>query len=150
MTEGEYQRILVPIDGSKATPAVIERAIAMAQLHQAHLDILTVAQVGQLTDGYQQASALDEGQTYDLVKTTGERLTDIKDRALAAGVPSASVHVRFGNPKDVIARDFLVDHHDDLIVIGATGLSVVERFIVGSVTGYVVRNANCDVIVVRA
>lgn len=149
MTQGEYQRILVPVDGSKATPTVIERAIAMANQHQAHLDILTVAQVGQLTDGYL-TTALGADQTYDLVKTTSERLTDLKETALAAGVPSAAVHVRFGNPKEVIAQDFPEDHHSDLIVIGSTGLSVVERFIVGSVTGYVVRNAPCDVVVVRA
>ena len=76
MTNGTYQRILVPIDGSRATPVVMEKAIAAAKKHQAHLDILNVAQVNQLTDGYAIASSLSTSQTFDLVKTTQERLGD--------------------------------------------------------------------------
>ena len=45
MTNGTYQRILVPIDGSRATPVVMEKAIAAAKKHQAHLDILNVARL---------------------------------------------------------------------------------------------------------
>ena len=146
MTNGTYQRILVPIDGSRATPVVMEKAIAAAKKHQAHLDILNVAQVNQLTDGYAIASSLSTSQTFDLVKTTQERLGDLKKHA---EVKSVAIHIRFGNPKQVIARDFIADHHNDLIVIGTTGLSMVERLIVGSVTSYVVRNAACDVEVVR-
>ena len=142
MTNGTYQRILVPIDGSRATPVVMEKAIAAAKKHQAHLDILNVAQVNQLTDGYAIASSLSTSQTFDLVKTTQERLGDLKKHAEESGVKSVAIPIRFGNPKQVIARN-------DLIVIGTTGLSMVERLIVGSVTSYVVRNAACDVEVVR-
>ena len=45
MLSNSYKRILVPIDGSKATPKVMETAIQVAQLNDAHLDILNVAQV---------------------------------------------------------------------------------------------------------
>ena len=34
-------------------------------------------------------------------------------------------------------------------MIGATGLNAVERLLIGSVTEYVTRVANCDVLVVR-
>ncbi len=34
-------------------------------------------------------------------------------------------------------------------MIGATGLNAVERLLIGSVTEYVTRNAQCDVLVVR-
>ncbi|MBO8441671.1 MAG: universal stress protein, partial [Firmicutes bacterium] len=37
----------------------------------------------------------------------------------------------------------------DLIMIGATGLNAVERILIGSVTEYVTRTAQCDVLVVR-
>ena len=33
--------------------------------------------------------------------------------------------------------------------MGATGLSAIERAFVGSVSQYVVRNAPCDVLIVR-
>ena len=77
-------------------------------------------------------------------------MDDLKQKAQNAGVTDVSIHIRFGNPKRVIAREFPADHHSDLIVIGASGLSGVERLMIGSVTNYVSRTAHCDVLVVRA
>lgn len=84
-----------------------------------------------------------------LLKTTKERLDDLKKRAVDAGVEDVNVHIRFGNPKRVIAHEFPSDHNTDLIVLGATGVSGLERFVLGSVTHYVSRMAKCDVLVVR-
>ena len=36
-----------------------------------------------------------------------------------------------------------------LIVLGATGLSYIERIFIGSVADYIIKNAPCDVLVVR-
>ena len=133
MADGQYHNILVPVDGSKVTAQVLEKGIAMAKACDAHLDILNVVQVTQLSDGYAPASSLSPDQTYDLVKTTQERLEDLKQRAIDAGV----------------GRDFPKDHNNDLIVIGSTGLSAFERIVLGSVTGYVIRVAKPDVMVAR-
>lgn len=144
----QYHKILVAIDGSKATSQVLDAAIDSAIRNNASLDILTVTQVDQITDGYSNA-VLSEDDTYDAVHATQERMNDLKTRAENAGVKDVSIHIRFGNPKRVIAREFPKDHHNDLIVIGTTGLSGFERFVVGSVTNYVNRNARCDVLVVQ-
>ena len=149
MLNNSYKTILVPIDGSKATPKVMAAAIKVAQLNDAHLDILNVAQVNQIADGYADILALSEDQTFDLVQLATQRLNDLKDEALAAGVKSADIHIRFGNPKQVIARDFPLDHHPDLIVMGRTGLTALERVLVGSVTAYVERFAPSDVLTIR-
>lgn len=148
MADSQYKNILVAIDGSKATSKVLEAGIDIAIRNHAHLDILTITQVDQLTDGYSNAVLSDE-QTYDAVHRTQERMEDLKQKAVDAGVTDVSIHIRFGNPKRVIAREFPKDHHNDLIVIGATGISGMERFMVGSVTSYVNRNALSDVMVVR-
>ena len=37
----------------------------------------------------------------------------------------------------------------DLIMIGATGLSYIERLFIGSVAQYIVTHAKCDILVVR-
>ena len=149
MLSNSYKRILVPIDGSKATPKVMETAIQVARLNDAHLDTLNVAQVNQLADGYADILALSEDQTFDLVQLVTARLRDLKEEALQAGVKSVDIHVRFGNPKQVIAKDFPLDHQPDLIVMGRTGLTALERVLVGSVTAYVQRFAPCDVLTVR-
>lgn len=149
MADGTYSKILVPVDGSKVTATVLEKGIAMAKACDAHLDILNVVQVTQFSDDYATTNALTADQTYSLVKTTQERLEDLKQKALAQGVKSVDIHVRFGNPKQVIGRDFPKDHQNDLIVIGSTGLSTFERILMGSVTGYVIRVATPDVMVAR-
>lgn len=144
----QYHKILAAVDGSKATSQVLDAAIDSAIRNDASLDILNVTQVDQITDGYSNA-VLSEKNTYDAVRTTRERLDDLKARAEKAGVKDVNIHIRFGNPKRVIAREFPKDHHNDLIVIGTTGLSGFERFVVGSVTNYVNRTARCDVLVVQ-
>ncbi|MGN1280140.1 MAG: universal stress protein [Limosilactobacillus sp.] len=144
----QYHKILVAVDGSKATSQVLDAAIDSAVRNDASLDILNITQVDQINDGYSNA-VLSEENTYDAVRTTRERMDDLKARAEKAGVKDVSIHIRFGNPKRVIAREFPKDHHNDLIVIGTTGLSGFERFVVGSVTSYVNRNARCDVLVVQ-
>lgn len=144
----QYHNILAAVDGSMATSQVLDAAIDTALRNNAHLDILTVTQVDQITDGYSNA-VLNEKQTFDAVTATKGRMDDLKKRAEEAGVKDVNIHIRFGNPKRVIARDFPKDHHTDLIIMGTTGLSGVERFVLGSVTNYVNRNAHCDVLVVK-
>lgn len=144
----QYQHILVAVDGSKATSQVLQGAIDTALRNQASLDILQVVQVTQLTDGYSNA-ALSNEQTYNIVKVTQERLHDLQTKAEDAGVKEVNIHVRFGNPKRVIAREYPADHNTDLIILGSNGISGLERLVLGSVTHYVSRMAPCDVMVVR-
>lgn len=149
MEDRDYQHIVAAVDGSKATLPVLKRAVKVAMQNEARLDILNIEQVGQITDGYITSNSMSSDQTYSLIQATQERLEDLKKKAMDMGLYNVSIHIRFGNPKQVIAHDFPKDHDSDLIVIGATGLSNVERFVLGSVTNYVSRNAPCDVLVVR-
>lgn len=149
MANGLYQSILAPIDGYKKTPIVMKRAIQAAINNNAHLDILNVVQINQVTEGFATLTDMSDGKTHELVKIVEQRLRDLEKQAQEAGVKSVDIHIRFGNPKLVIARDFVKDHHNDLIIIGSTGTSRVERMLLGSTTGFVVRMAKCDVIVAR-
>lgn len=149
MANGTYQNILVPIDGSKQTPIVMERAIQTAIHNHAHLDILNVVQINQVTEGFATLTDMSDGKTHELVQIIEKRLRDLEKQAKDAGVESVDIHIRFGNPKLVISRDFIKDHHNDLIIIGSTGSSRIERMLLGSTTGYVIRMAKCDVIVAR-
>ncbi|KRL95058.1 universal stress protein [Limosilactobacillus equigenerosi] len=144
-----YKRILVPVDGSEATESVVAQAISLARAYHAQLDLLNVIQVAQFSDGLVSSMSLSQDQTQTLVTTTTDQLNDLRQAALDAGVSDVDIHIRFGNPKQVIAHDFIEDHHNDLVVIGSTGLSAVERWIVGSVTSYVMKNAAADVVVVK-
>ncbi|KRN20055.1 hypothetical protein IV79_GL000719 [Pediococcus claussenii] len=143
----QYKNILAPVDGSKATETVLDRAIEVAKRNDTHLDILNVLEVNQFSDTY--GGAVSGDVIYKLSEDVQDRLEKLKKRAEDAGVKDVSVHIRFGNPKPVIAKEFPTDHHNELIMIGSTGLNALERFMVGSVATYVTRNAICDVLVVK-
>ncbi|HEX7495505.1 MAG TPA: universal stress protein, partial [Candidatus Limnocylindrales bacterium] len=71
----------------------------------------------------------------------------IVQRAKAAGV-DATFLVWEGEAGDAIVAAADAENAD-LIVVGSHGRSGVSRFLIGSVSDYVVRHAHCPVMVVR-
>ena len=58
-------------------------------------------------------------------------------------IPSSLFDRRF------LAKDIPNKYHVDLIVVGQTGMNVVERWMMGSVSEHIIRHAPCDVLIVR-
>jgi nucleotide-binding universal stress UspA family protein len=71
---------------------------------------------------------------------------DVQDLS-KAGFTTQSVCV-VGNPAEEIL-DVAAVQHADLIVLGAKGISGIDRFLLGSVSTRVVQHAKCAVLVVR-
>ena len=142
-----YKNILVALDGSKITDRVLDKAIDAAKRNQTHLDILNVLELKQFSDTY--GNAISSDIIYNLVEDTRKQLANYKTRSENVGLNDVSVHIRFGNPKTVIAQEFPKDHNNNLIIIGQTGLNALERFMIGSVTSYVNRTAQCDVLIIK-
>ena len=131
----EYQNILVPVDGSKESELALHRAIFVAKRNGAHIDF---------------AGMSDGSIAYQLVDKSKEYLDGLlKDAKSKDGFDNLDIHIRLGNPKTIISFDFPHDHHNDMIIMGASGLSRMQRAVMGSVTSYVKRNAPVDVLVVR-
>ena len=65
------------------------------------------------------------------------------------GVEHVEKIIDYGSPKSIIPKKAVEKIGADLIACGSTGLNAVERFIIGSVSEAIVRNAKCDVLVVR-
>ncbi|MFD1429061.1 universal stress protein [Lacticaseibacillus mingshuiensis] len=143
----EYTTILVPVDGSDESDLAFHKAVKVATTNHAHLDILNVLDTKQFVGGY--GGMISGDAIYQLTQDAEKYLDGLAERAKKAGLDDVAIHIRFGNPKTVIATDFPHDHHTDLIMIGATGLNAVERVLVGSVTEYVNRTAPCDVLIVK-
>lgn len=150
VAEQEYKRILVPMDGSPEAELAFTKAKRVAQTNHAHLDILTILDTKQFVGNY--GGGLTGDAIYQISEDAQSYLENVKQETLEHDGfkdEDIDIHVRFGNPKVVISRDFPEDHHNDLIMIGATGLNAIERVLVGSVTEYVNRHAPCDVLIVR-
>ncbi len=146
--EANYKTILVPVDGSKQAEDALAKGALIAKNNHAHLDVLHVLSTTQY--GYNYGGMVDGDVINNLVEDTTDYLNKLTDRIKKeAGIDDVNIHIRFGNPKTVISFEFPRDHQSDLIVIGATGMSRLQRVLEGSVSSFVNRNAHCDVMVAR-
>lgn len=145
----EYKRILAPVDGSDEAEIALKKATQVAMRNNATLDVLDVLDTRQFVGAY--GGMLTSDVIYQITEDTENYLSSLQEEIIKTGLPQdqVKIHIRFGDPKTVIAFDFLKDYHDDLIILGSTGLNAMERILVGSVSSYVTRNALTDVIVVR-
>ena len=147
--EQDYEKILVPVDGSKEAEMAFHKAVKVAQMNKGHLDVLTVLDTKQFIGLH--GGMLNGDVIYQLSEDAQKYLNELKDEAVKEGFDAdkLAIHVRFVEPKTVNATEFVEEYNNDLIMIGSTGMNAVTRLLVGSVSEYVTRNARTDVIIVR-
>ena len=142
-----YKSILVPIDGSYESELAFKKAINVAKRNGEDTSLHLVHVVD--TRAFQNISSFDTTMVEQVTETAKKTLSGYADEAKKAGVGNVDFSVEYGAPKVIIAKDIPDEKNIDLIMIGATGLNAVERILIGSVTEYVTRTAQCDVLVVR-
>lgn len=139
----EYERVLLPTDGSDASQNAIEYAVGTAAQHNATLHTLHVIDAG--PDSTQDTAG---GLSADeLNKEAKGYLESVTERANNAGVVvEASIE------SGVAHRSIIeyVDENDiDLVIMGTRGRSGIHRFLLGSVAEKVIRTVDAPVMTVR-
>ena len=82
------------------------------------------------------------------MKDAARRLVDqTVQQLLKAGFTAEPIH-KIGDPAEEIMK-VAAKQHTDMIVMGAKGLSAIDRILLGSVSTRVVQYAACPVLVVR-
>ncbi|MDF7638158.1 universal stress protein [Lactobacillus sp. ESL0791] len=143
------ESILVPVDGSESAERAFDKAIKIAMTDDAHVDVLNVIDTRQFL-GEMQDTLISGDTVYQMTQDAEKYLKSLQKWAKDNfNFDDLDYHIRYGSPKAVISYDFIKDHGDSLIVIGATGLNAVERMLMGSVTEYVNQHALADVLIVR-
>jgi len=137
----QYSHIQIAVDGSKEADLAFTKAVAIAKRNNASLEILHVID----TRSFQNVSSFDSAMVEQVSADAKKKLEEYYDRAVKAGIKDVHYSIEFGSPKTIIAHDFPKKHQTDLIVLGATGLNAVERLLIGSVTEYVTRTAECEI-----
>lgn len=142
--ERKYSNILIGVDGSNEAKKALEKAIAVAQRHNAKLFIVHIVDTRSFATVEQYDRAiLTRAEDY-----AKEMLSEYKEEVEKAGVQAECI-LDFGSPKVKVSKDIATKFNIDLIITGATGLNAVERILIGSVSEYVARTAKCDVLIVR-
>ena len=141
----EYSKILVPVDGSNEARLAFEKAIEVAKRNRAQVLIAHIidTRVLQTPTGF-------EGNFNEEIQRQIENLfQEYRQYAQEHDFNDIDFVLEYGSPKVYISKNIPKDYQIDLIMMGATGLNAVERLFIGSVSEYVIRNASCDVLVVR-
>ena len=141
----EYTRVLVGIDGSEEAKIAMQKAVEIAKRNHATLVIAHVVD----TRTYQGFSTFDGTLPERIRKEIKATLEEYRLLAEKAGLEKVKALLKYGPPKKMLAQDIPMDENIDLIVMGATGLNAIERAFLGSISGFVMRHALCDVLIVR-
>jgi nucleotide-binding universal stress UspA family protein len=134
-------KILLAYDGSEAAQRALTRSAALTKNDGAELTVISVVPVLQ---------GAGRGGGIDPTSGTEEHkrlLNDARAALDGLGVKAETVEA-VGHPAETICR-VAEEGGFDTIVMGSRGLNVVERFLIGSVSDRVIRQAHCDVVVVR-
>ena len=143
-----YSQVVVGFDFSHSGRAALYRAIALATrapfhvLHfvcviDPHLPLAAVP--GKKVD-YEYAERVQRALTDEIEQELRNTKTGMRVHFY--------VHARIGKPAQEIL-DLAREVGADLIIVGSKGLTGVERFVLGSVSERVVREAGCAVTIAR-
>lgn len=147
METQEYNVILVGIDGSSQARHAFEEAVDVSLRNHAKLIIAYV--IESKIYSIMGFSGMNEDVMNDAIARADDELKHYTEKAKQSGIKDIQIDMSFGSPKTIMANDLPRKYGADLIMVGQSGLNSVERFMVGSVSSYVIRHAPCDVLVVR-
>ena len=139
-----YKKILVPTDGSEFAKKAQKHALFLASVSGAEIVAVSVTE-----NNFVNGLPLDD-EIYQLNQVLNERSEEnLKEFDKLNEDDIKITHViREGSPARVIL-EVANEEQVDLIVMGSSGKSGFDRFIMGSVADKVVNSAKCAVLVVH-
>ncbi|MBE6495342.1 MAG: universal stress protein [Methanobrevibacter thaueri] len=139
-----YNKILVPTDGSEYAKKAQKHALFLAKVSGAEIVAVSVTE-----NNFVNGLPLDD-EVYQLNQILNERSEEnLKEFDKLNEDDLKITHVvREGSPAKVIL-EVAKEEAVDLIVMGSSGKSGFDRFIMGSVADKVVNSAKCAVLVVH-
>lgn len=150
----KIQKILVAFDGGEQAQKALQAAMEIAKNGGGEICVVSAFQIPIV---YQSTLSLDgiypdNTTVIDyLYKTTHAHLEDIlaeaADLVKANNIP-VSTEILDGSPGRVIVQ-FAEDQGYDMIALGSHNRTAVDRFFMGSVSNYIVHNANNLVLVAK-
>ena len=139
-----YNKILVPTDGSEFAKKAEKHALFLAEVSGAEIVAVSVTE-----NNFVNGLPLDD-EVYQLNQVLKERSEEnLKEFDKINEDDLKVTHViREGSPAKVIL-EVAKEENVDLIVMGSSGKSGFDRFIMGSVADKVVNSAKCAVLIVH-
>ena len=141
-----YNKIFAALDGSDAQEAVARRTLSIA--HDNNAEVL----FGHVIDSskFMTSGVGDDGIKKNMEATIRNAISRQLARAEKDDcIPAVDVKVAMGPISQTMLDELINPFNADLVICGVRGLSNFKYAFVGSVSTDLVRNAKCDVLVVR-
>ncbi len=138
-----FNKILIPVDGSKRAEAASAKGLELAKLMMAEVTVISVADVGQLAHS---AAGPNLGDLERYIEQEAVAAVErICEQGKKMGVLVKTVVKKGSAAKEIIeaSKDF------DLIVMNHLGHTGLAEHLLGGVAEKVVRFASCPVLVMR-
>ena len=139
------KRIVVAFDGSEQSYKAFDFALDMSRLcpgAYAEIIVLSVAQPPEPADIVEVDAIIDSAtQHYE------ELFKGLKEKARARNL-EIKAEVVVGHPADQVVR-YAKDNKCDIVIVGQTGKSRIENWLLGSVSKRISTYSPCTVIIVK-
>lgn len=141
-----YRNIIVAVDGSKEAEYAFRKSLDIAKRNPGAKLYLTYIFDTRMYSAFEAYDASSIKRTHEEIN---QLLLSYKQQASEAGIENIEIIIENGLPKIDITKKVAQTVNADLILCGATGLTKLERLLMGSVSEAIVRTAKCDVLVIR-
>ena len=142
-----YRKFLLATDGSESARKAVDATIEFARLSGAKIYAVYVIDRS-IYSSVPEDQEWEEAMYAQFRELGEEAVSYVEKTARDAGLQVESILLE-GHPAEEILS-FAEKQDADMIVVGSLGKTDVERFLLGSVSEKVVRNAKVPVLVVRA
>lgn len=141
-----YKKVFVALDGSDMQDKVLKRAIKVAANNGAELYIGHVIDSTVLETAVEYPVDLIPG----LEKSFRDSIAELLEVAEAEkSIPKVEVTIGTGRIRETLKEEMLDTIKPDLVLCGARGLSPIKYALLGSISTFLLRSADCDILVVK-
>jgi nucleotide-binding universal stress UspA family protein len=148
-----FRKIMVATDGSECSKKAVDKGIEFARLSGGTVYavyVVSTAYISALDGNY--LSSIDMYSyweaMHDALKKQGQQAVDyVKDLGEKKSVNVESILLE-GNPSEELIR-YAEKENMDIVIMGTVGKTGLDRLLLGSVAGNVVRHSKVPVMVVK-
>ena len=141
-----FTNILIALDGSEASQRALSRAVDEAKMWNAQLRAIYVVETGLF-------SSLPLDNTveimYRVLEKEGEKVLERAKKSAAEKGVTLVTHMKQGHAGSEIVA-LAEQEKSDLIMVGSHGKGNADRFLIGSVSTFVVTHSKVTTMVVRS
>lgn len=142
MTTNNFQKILVPVDGSTYSDKALKRACELVDVFDSKIVVMYVVEKSV------PINLLDRKEYLQILRKFGNKTLDNANKILSKKEIPAKFLLKEGNIVNEIEKIAKAEKCD-LIIVGNKGLGSVTRFLLGSISNKISQSSPCSVLIVK-